>query len=74
MPIRPFLAGQVFDPKAIAEMSAALEGTCEIMGLRVVDDAMTRLVAQAIIGLAQRGIKGAEELQRQALAEIKATD
>jgi hypothetical protein len=74
MPIRPFLAGRAFDPDTITEMSRAFERVCDLMGLRMVDDAITRLVAQKIIELAQRGVKGADELQRLALSEIKTTE
>jgi hypothetical protein len=74
MPIRPFLRDHAFDPDTITEMSLAFERVCDIMGLRVVDDAVTRIVAQKIIELVQRGVKGADELQRLALSEIKATE
>ena len=56
MPIRPYLAGQAFEPEAIPTMSLALEGVCETLGLRMRDDPATRLVAEKIIELAQRGV------------------
>jgi hypothetical protein len=71
MPIRPFLGGRAFEPETVTEMSLALEQVCEVMGLRVVDDAMTRLVAQKVIELVQRGVKGADEIQRLAVNELK---
>jgi hypothetical protein len=74
MPIRPFLSGRAFDPETIRDMSLALERVCDGLGLRVIDDAVTNLVAQKIIELAQRGVKGADELQRLALSEIKAAE
>ena len=55
MPIRPFLAGQAFDPETITKMSAGFESVCVALSLKLVDDAATRLVAQKIIELAQRG-------------------
>ena len=58
MPIRPFLAGQPFEPETIREMSLALESVCETLRLRLIDDPATRLVAQKIIELRQRGIHG----------------
>jgi hypothetical protein len=58
VPIRPFLAGQAFEPETIREMSLALKRVCETLGLRLVDDAATRLVAQKIVELRQRGIRG----------------
>ncbi len=36
----------------------ALEGVCETLGLRLIDDPATRLVAQKIIELRQRGLRG----------------
>ncbi len=71
MPIRPFLAGQAFDPETIAVMSKALENVCEALGLHVVDDPATRLVAQKIIELAQRGLRDATMLSAAALREFK---
>jgi hypothetical protein len=71
MPIRPFLAGQAFDPETITKMSAALEGVCEALGLKGVDDATTRLVAQKVIELAQRGIKDVETLNAMTLEQFE---
>ncbi len=74
MPIRPFLAGQPFDPETIANMSAALQSACETLGLKLVDDAATRLVAEKIIELAQRGVRDVAMLSAMALREFKKTD
>lgn len=71
MPIRPFLAGQPFDPELVATMSAALESVCKALGLHIVDDPATRHVAQKIIELAQRGIRDATMLSEAALREFK---
>lgn len=71
MPIRPFLAGQPFDPEIIAAMSAALESVCKALGLNVVDDPATRHVAQKIIELAQRGVRDTAMLSAAALREFK---
>jgi len=57
MPIRPFLSGQAFEPEAIRIMSLALEDVCDALGLRMTDDPATRLVAEKIIELAQRGVR-----------------
>jgi hypothetical protein len=46
MTIRPFLANQAFDQEAINEMSAALRSVCRELGLDVIDDGATRLVAE----------------------------
>jgi len=74
MPIRPFLAGRPFEPEKISEMSAALEEACKVLGLRMIDDAATRLVAEKIIQLAQRGVQGADVLCAMALNDLKGTE
>ena len=71
MPIRPFLAGESFDPEIIAKMSAALESVCDALGLKLVDDPATRLVAEKIIALVQRGIRDAGTLSATTLKELK---
>jgi hypothetical protein len=70
MLIRPFLANQAFEPDVIAEMSAALESVCNALGLSVVDDPATRLVARKIVELAQRGVRDAAMLSSIALREL----
>ena len=71
MPIRPYLAGQAFEPESIREMSLALENVCEMLALRLADDANTRLVASKIIELAQRGVRDAPTLIAMTLKELK---
>jgi len=56
--IRAFLAGQALGPETIREMSLALESIRETLGMRLIDDPATRLVAQKIIQLRQRGLRG----------------
>lgn len=41
-------------------MSRALETVCDALRLKLVDDAATRLIAEKIIGLAERGIRDGE--------------
>jgi hypothetical protein len=48
-----------FDPEIIDKMSEALNGVCETLSLKLADDPETRLVAQKIIELAQRGVRDA---------------
>jgi hypothetical protein len=74
MPIRPFLAGQAFEPDVIQSMSSALESVCDTLRLKMVDDAATRLIAQKIIELAQRGIIDAATLTKLTLQEFKYDD
>ena len=74
MPIRPYLAGQAFEPDVIRSMSRALESVCDTLRLKMVDDAATRLVAQKIIELAQRGIRDSATLTKLTLQEFKYDD
>jgi hypothetical protein len=74
MPIRPFLAGQAFEPEVIREMSFALEAVCEKLNLALTDDPPTRLVASKIIELAQRGVRDAPTLAAMTLTESNITD
>jgi hypothetical protein len=62
MPIRPFLAGQAFEPDVIREMSLAPQTVCAKLELTLTDDPATRLVASKIIELAQRGVRDATTL------------
>jgi hypothetical protein len=71
MPIRPYLAGQAFEPESIREMSLALENVCEKLELRLTDDPATRLVASTIIELTQRGLRDAPTLTAMTLKEFK---
>jgi hypothetical protein len=71
MPIRPFLAGQAFEPSLIREMSLALENVCAKLNLTLRDDPETRLVASTIIELAQRGVRDAATLIPMTLKEFK---
>jgi hypothetical protein len=72
VPIRPFLSGAAFDPETIREMSLALESVCNTLGLKVIDDAATRLVAEKIIELSQHGVHGVATLHAMAVKEFKA--
>jgi hypothetical protein len=71
MPIRPFLAGQPFEPELIGQMSLALETIFEQFGMKVSDGPATRVVAQKIIELAQRGVRDAPTLTEMTLKELK---
>ena len=70
MQIRAFLAGQALGPETIREMSLALESVRETLGMRLIDDPATRLVAQKIIELRQRGLRG-DTLQVMTLEALK---
>ena len=72
MPIKPFLAGQAFEPELIEQMSAAFVGACDALRLNVGDDPATRLVARTIIELAQRGLRDREVLIDMTLREFRA--
>ena len=71
MPITPFLRGQAFDPETVEVMGKAFVTTCEALGLSGADDAMSRLVAEKIIELAERGLKNPTALHLAAIKEFK---
>ena len=71
MPIRPFLAGEAFDPEIITKMSAAFENVCAALSITLVDDAAARLVAQKVVELAQRGVKDVETLIAMTLEQFE---
>jgi hypothetical protein len=70
-PIIPFLRGQAFDPETVEAMGKALVTTCETLGLSDRSDAMTKLLAEKIIELAQRGFKNPIALHFAAMKEFK---
>ena len=74
MPIRQYVGDRAFDPDAIREMSEALELACDTLGLHRVDDAATRLLAEKIIELALRGVRGAGALHAAAINEFKSAE
>lgn len=74
MPIRPFLAGQAFEPEAVRDMSLAFDGACEALGLRIREDPATRVVAEKVIELAQRGVRGVDQLRTMTLKEFGRTE
>ena len=53
-----FFQAKAFDPETVREMSLALESVCSSLGLKVIDDPATRLVAEKIIALSQHGARG----------------
>jgi hypothetical protein len=71
VPIRPFLAGQAFEPELIQQMSAAFVGACEALRLELRDDPATRLVARTIIEPAEGGLRDAETLLDMTLREFR---
>jgi hypothetical protein len=52
-------------------MSLALESVCSSLGLKVIDDPATRLVAEKIIALSQYGVRGVATLQAMTVKEFK---
>jgi len=71
LPIRPYLDGHAFDPETIRDMSLALENVCEALGLTLRDDPVTRLVAEKIVELTQRGVRDVATLRAMTLEEFK---
>jgi len=64
------LDGQVIEPEAVREMSAALEQVCRSFGAEVSGHAATRLVAEKIIALSRRGARGVVALHEAAVREF----
>ena len=71
MQIRPFLSGQEFDPETIEKMTDALERVCNALGLKMVDDPATRLIAEKVIEQAQRGVRDVSTLTALTLKEFQ---
>jgi hypothetical protein len=69
--IRAFLADQAFDQEVIAEMSLALERVCNALRLKMINDSATRLVAEKIIALAQRGVRDSDTLVLMVLKDLQ---
>jgi hypothetical protein len=62
MPIRPFLAGHVFDDDVLAAMGAALDRACQAFALVDKQDAVTSVLAQKIIEAACAGERDPDKL------------
>ena len=71
MAITPFLKGQAFDPELVNAMGAAFSKTCDALGLTEHADAITALVAEKIIELAERGLRNPTAMHRMAMTELK---
>jgi elongation factor P hydroxylase len=71
MPITPFLRGQAFDPEIVEAMGKAFVTTCDALGLNDRTDAMTELVAEKIIELAQRGLRTPTALYLAAMQDFE---
>ena len=74
MPIAPYLARQAFEPEVIETMSAAFVAACDALHLKVGDDPATRVVAEKVINLAQRGIRDPDVLRTMAVEELDLSD
>jgi hypothetical protein len=69
--ITPFLRSQALDPETVEAMGNVFATTCKALGLSNRDDAMTKLVAEKIIELAQRGIRNPTAMHLAAIKEFK---
>jgi len=74
MPITPYLARQAFEPEVIEIMSAAFVAACDALHMKVGDDPATRVVAEKVINLAQRGIRDPNILRTMTLKELDLSD
>jgi hypothetical protein len=64
------VCNEPFWPETIEIMSLALEQVCADLGLTMRDDPATRMVAQKIIFLVQRGTKDVDTLRDLTLREF----
>ena len=62
MPIRPFLAGHVFDDDVTAAMGKAFDQACRAFALVDKQDAVTNVLAQKIIEAARAGERDPDKL------------
>jgi hypothetical protein len=54
-----FLSGHAFEPETITDMALALDAACDVLGLHPrTDDRATQSIAQKIVELAERGLRG----------------
>lgn len=70
-PITRLFRDQAFEPETVEAMGTAFVTTCEALGLRNQDDAMTKLIAEKIIELAQCGHKNPTALHLATIKEFK---
>jgi len=71
VPITPFLRGQAFDPELVEAMGVAFLDTCSVLGLADRADPITKLVAEKIIELAERGLRNPTAMRVMAVEELK---
>jgi len=69
MPIRPYLAGRVFDPETIALMSAALDQVGKV--LKIGDLEARKMLATTIIALVEGGMTDPDQLAAAAITEMR---
>jgi hypothetical protein len=70
MPLRPHLIEGVFDPPAIAAMTAAYEAACASLGLVDKGDPLNEIVARKVIEIASTGERDPRRLSDLALLTL----
>ena len=70
MTAHPLFEGLSLGPDEISRLAEAYKLAIEALGLRDRDDAMTRIVAQAIIEISQTGVQDPVELSRLAIKKL----
>ncbi len=71
MPIRRYLQGQAFDPDTVRVMGTAFEKVCQQLGIVDNHDAVTKIVARAVIDMAQRGFRDEDSLTTAVMQEFR---
>ena len=74
MPITHLLQISAFGPEEVREIISAFDGACLALGLTDRTDLLIERVALAVIGAAERGARGKDQIQRRALAILHSTE
>jgi hypothetical protein len=77
VPIKPYLAGQAFDPESIKHMSDVLEKVCGELGINLRDghkDPAADIIAEKVIERARKGVHTPTALYLSVIAEFQAPD
>ena len=69
MPIRKYVAGTTFGPKAIGTMVSAFNEICIILNVHGSTDPLRELIAKKVVSVASQGEQNASEIARIVVAD-----
>jgi len=72
--IARFVQSTAFGPEQVKALTIAFDGACQTLGLVDRDDPMIETVAMAILGVAQCGARGPDQIRQRALAILRSTE